>query len=137
MDAAQASDEPKPGAPRNFGLVFAGFFAIVGLLPLLGGNAARWWALAIAAAFLAVALAAPAVLAPLNLIWFRFGLQLHRVMSPVVMALLFFLTVTPVGLLMRVAGKDPLRLKPDPQQPSYWIARDPAGPAGGSLRNQF
>lgn len=134
---AGGDDELRPGSTRSLGLVFSGFFAIVALLPVLGGGPVRLWALAVSAAFLAVGLVRPALLGPLNRVWFRFGLLLNRVVSPVVMGLLFFLTVTPTALLMRAVGKDPLRLRRAPRQPSYWIARDPAGPRSGSFKDQF
>lgn len=127
----------KRGSERSFGLVFAGFFLVVGLFPLVRGGDGRWWAVGLALAFAAVALAAPRHLRPLNALWFRFGLALGRVVAPVVMAALYFLVVTPTGVLMRAVGKDPLRLRFDPSAKSYWIARDPPGPAPESLKNQF
>ena len=77
------------------------------------------------------------MLAPFNALWFRFGLLLHRVVSPVILALLFFTTVAPVGLLMRAFGKDPLRLKKDRAADSYWILREPPGPSPESMKQQF
>jgi len=97
----------------------------------------RSWASAVAAGFALVALLAPRLLRPLNQAWFRFGMLLHRVVSPLVMGLLFFVTVTPIGLLMRLTGKDPLRLRFDPAADSYWIDREPPGPPPDSMRNQF
>ncbi len=123
------NDAPKPSSDRGFGLVFAAVFAVVALWPILGAEAPRLWALALAAAFLAVALAAPRRLAPLNRLWTRFGLLLSRVMNPLVLGLLFFVVVTPMGLVMRALGKDPLRRRLDRSAASYWIRRDPPGPA--------
>lgn len=131
------SQAVKTSSDRSFGLVFTGFFALVGAWPLVHGMAPRWWALALAALFLAVALARPALLAPLNRIWTRFGLLLHKVVNPIVMGVMFFLVVTPTGLLMRLAGKDPMRLKRDPQAASYWIERAPPGPAPETMKQQF
>lgn len=125
------------GSDRSFGLVFAAVFAVVGLAPLVHGRELRPWALGLAAAFLVLALVAPRALRPLNRVWFRLGLALHHVVTPVVMGLLFFLTVTPMGVLMRLSGKDPLRLKRDSQATSHWIPRQPPGPAPQSMRNQF
>lgn len=122
---------------RSFGAVFAAVFAIVGLWPLTGGGGVRIWSLGIAAAFALAALARPGLLAPLNRLWMRFGLLLHRVVSPLVMGMLFYLTVTPTGMLMRALGKDPLRLRRDPGAQSYWIERDPPGPAPETMKNQF
>lgn len=125
------------GSERSFGLVFAAFFALVGVWPLKAGGEVRVWALGAACGFLLAALVAPKALRPLNLLWFKLGLGLHKVVTPLVMGLLFFATVTPVGLLMRATGKDPMRLKRDPAARSYWIERTPPGPAGDSMKNQF
>jgi len=125
------------GSDRSFGLVFTGFFVLVGAAPLLHGGEPRWWALGAATGFLLAALLVPKALRPLNLLWFRFGQALHLVVTPVVMGLLFFLTITPIGLLMRLSGKDPLRLKRDGQAVSYWIKRQPPGPTPDSMRHQF
>ena len=125
------------GSDRSFGLVFAALFALIGAAPLRHGADARLWALALAAAFLMLALVAPKALRPLNWLWFRFGLALHHVVTPVVMGLLFFLVVSPIGLLMRASGKDPLRLRRAPEAASYWIVRQPPGPAPESMKNQF
>ena len=118
-------------------LVFAAFFAIVGLLPLVLGGTVRIWALAIAIAFAVAGLLFPSLLAPLARLWARIGAFLHRVVSPIVLGVMFFLVVTPIGLLMRGFGKDPLRLKFDRTAESYWIPREPPGPAPDSLKNQF
>jgi predicted membrane metal-binding protein len=122
---------------RQFGLVFTAVFAIIGAWPVLGGRPIRWWSLVLAAAFLTIALTAPHLLAPLNRVWLWIGLLMHRVVSPIVLGLLFFSTVTPIGLLLRALGKDPLRLRFDPEAPTYWIERRPPGPAGDSMSNQF
>jgi len=129
--------EVKVGSEKSFGLVFAALFALIAVWPLKDGGELRLWAIAVAAAFAVAALAAPRVLRPLNLLWFKFGMLLHHIVTPLVMGLLFFLTVTPVGLLMRATGKDPMRLKRDPAAASYWIDRTPPGPAPDSMKNQF
>jgi hypothetical protein len=128
---------PAGGSNRSLGLVFAAFFAIIGLLPLFFGDALRLWALAVGAVFLLAALAFPAVLAPLNRVWTKFGLLLHKVVSPIVLGIMFYLAVTPTGLLVRLFGKDSLRLKLDRQARSYWIERTPPGPAPETLKDQF
>ena len=97
----------------------------------------RVWALIPSAAFAIVSLLVPFVLAPLNRLWTRFGMLLHRVVSPVALGILYFCVVTPTGLLLRVFGKDPLKLRMDRTATSYWIARSPPGPAAESLKNQF
>ena len=130
-------DEPKAGSERGFGIVFAVLFVIIGLWPLQDGSALRLWALAVAGFFLAAGLWAPAVLRPFNRLWFLFGIALNKVVNPLVMGLLFFLTITPIALIMRLAGKDPLNRRFDGQAKSYWIERRPAGPAPDTMRNQF
>ena len=122
---------------RSFGLVFATVFALIGVVPFLFGKGLVVWALIVSAVFLALALLVPKVLAPLNRIWLRFGLLLHRIVSPIVLGFMFFVVITPIGLLMRALGKNPLRLSFDPEAESYWIKRSPPGPAPESLKDQF
>jgi hypothetical protein len=131
-------DELRPGSDRGFGLTMAAAFAVLGALTLWFGSSA-WavlWA-ALAAAFAALALGAPGLLAPLKLVWFRFGLLLHKIVSPVVMGLLFFAVVTPIGLLMRLVGQRPLALGFDRGAASYWVPRAERAPAPGSMRKQY
>ena len=130
-------DTTGPGSERGFGIVFAVVFAIVGLLPLLGGHAPRWWSLGVTAVLLVIAFTVPRLLAPFNRLWFRFGMLLHHVMSPVVLFLLYALSVVPMGLLLRLFRKDLLRLRMDRDAASYWIPRDPPGPPSDSFKNQF
>ena len=92
VDKSTGTDLPKPGSERSFGLVFAVLFALIGLLPLWRGQTVRIWALVLAAAFLFTAIAAPCVLAPLNLFWFRFGELLHKITSPILLGATFFLS---------------------------------------------
>jgi Saxitoxin biosynthesis operon protein SxtJ len=124
---------------RSFGFVMAAFFGLVALFPLLHGplSSVRWWALVVAAAFLALALLWTAPLRPLNRWWLKLGLLLSKIVSPIVMMVLFYATVTPIGVLMRLAGKDPLRLRRDATAASYWIPREPPGPAPDSMKQQF
>jgi hypothetical protein len=127
----------KASSDRSFGSVFTAVFLIVSLWPLLSGGPLRWWSLIVAAVFLLVTLFAPVFLAPPNRLWLRFGLLLNRIISPVVLAFLFYVVVTPMGLLMRMFGKDNLRLHRSSADESYWIKRDPPGPKPDSLNNQF
>jgi predicted membrane metal-binding protein len=136
-DFSSRHDEIKPSSNRSFGLVIAAFFAIVAFWPLLRAEPVRWWALGVAAAFAVAALLWAAALAPLNALWTRLGLLLYKVVNPVVLGLLFYVTVTPIALIMRVLGKDPLRLRRDPHAASYWLERTPPGPSGESMKNQF
>jgi len=127
----------KTSSNRNFGLVFAAFFGLVTLLGLWRGTE-RWpiW-LGLACVSLALALAAPRLLAPFNRVWTRFGLLLHHIVSPVMLAVLFYGCVAPIGFLMRLSGKDPLRRRYEPDADSYWINRDPPGPQPASFKDQF
>jgi hypothetical protein len=125
------------GSDRTFGLVMAGALAAVTLLSGWHGGKLWPWTCGLAALFLASALLRPALLNPLNRAWLRFGLLLHKIVSPVVMALIFYGTVWPTGLVMRMLGKDLLRLKRQPDAGSYWIVRQPPGPAPESMRDQF
>ena len=129
-EAAGSSD-------RNFGLVMAGACAVFGALPLLRGHAPYWWLFGIGLVFLALALARPALLAPLNRLWTRLGLLLHRIVSPLMLGLMFYGAIMPFGLVMRVFGRDPLRRKREPGAASYWIERTPPGPEPKSMRQQF
>lgn len=127
----------KTSTDRVFGLVFAGVFLLVAVLPLLAGRPVRIWAFGPAFAFLAAALIYPRVLSPLNRLWMKFGLVLHKVMNPIVLGAMYFIVITPVGLLMRAFGKDPLTLQPDRKADTYWIPREPPGPDPDSLNRQF
>ena len=128
-----------PPSEKSFGITFA----VVALLLALW----VWWRkdmpalavvfLVLSAGFLAAGFLAPALLRPLNRLWLRFGLLLHKIVNPVIMGLLFFLVFTPMGWIMRKGGKDFLRLKFRGTDESYWIRRDESGFAAGSMRNQF
>jgi hypothetical protein len=122
-----ANQAAKMPSDRSFGLFVAGFCLVLAFWPLLHHLPPRWLFLALAAALLLVSYVSPAWLHPLNFLWFRLGLLLHSIVSPVVMALLFFLVVTPIGLVMRAFGNDPLRLKPKRGAKSFWIDRDTDG----------
>ena len=125
------------GSDRSFGLVMTGAFAAVTALNAWHAGRIWPWTAALAAVFLIAALLRPAVLNPLNRLWLKFGLLLHRIVNPVIMALLFYGTVWPTGLVMRAMGKDLLRLKREPNATSYWIVRTPPGPAPESMKDQF
>lgn len=105
--------------------------------PELAAHALSWLFVAISVVFLFFALAFPKALAPLNWVWTRFGLLLHKLVSPLILGLLFFVVFTPVGVIMRLFGADPLRLRSDAKAQSYWIDRAPPGPAPDSLKDQF
>lgn len=125
------------GSDRSFGLVMAAALAAVTALNAWHSGRLWPWTGGLAALLLASALLRPAVLHPLNLVWLKFGLLLHRVVNPVLMALIFYGTVLPTGLVMRMMGKDPLRLERQPGADSYWIVRKPPGPSPETMRDQF
>jgi hypothetical protein len=133
----QRKEVVKTSSNRSFGLVFAAFFGLVAALGVWRASE-RWpiW-LGLAALALVLALAAPRLLAPLNWVWTQFGLLLYRIVSPIFLALLFYGCIAPVGFLMRLTGKKPLRLKYEPAADSYWIVRTPPGPASDSFKHQF
>jgi hypothetical protein len=130
-------DDTQDSSDRTFGLVMAGVFLVNALLPLLRGRPVRWWSLLAGAAFLLSSLLYPRSLGPLNRLWLKLGLVLHAIVNPVVMGLLFYSTVTPIGVLFRWLGKDPLRLRLDRDADTYWIERHPPGPAPDTMPRQF
>ena len=127
----------KASSNRTFGLVFTAFWALVAFLPLVRGHRVRWWAGALSGLFLIVALVAPKVLGPLNRVWTGLGILLHRVTNPILLGILFYFVFAPFGWLLRLTGKDFLRLKRPEDAQSYWIARQPPGPEPQSMSNQF
>ncbi|MBV9394261.1 MAG: hypothetical protein JOZ84_07615 [Methylobacteriaceae bacterium] len=130
-------EKVRGSSDRGFGFVFAGFFALVALV--------RWWKAeafpggfaAAAVAMLLLALLRPSLLAPFNRLWTKLALLISKVMNPIIMGILFFLVVVPIGSLMRVFGKRPLALAFDPAAKTYWIERTPPAPLPGSMKNQF
>ncbi len=118
-------DEPAVGpSDRSFGLLFTAVFTLVALAPAWSHRPIRVWALEVAAFFLASALVMPTVLAPLNQLWLRLGLVMHRIVNPVVMGALFYFVVTPFGLVLRMIGKGRAAgMCPDPSAATYWIDR--------------
>ena len=139
MSKPEALHKVDMGSERGFGLVFALVFTVIGFWPtIFGDGGLHLWSLAVAALFLIVALAKPAILRPLNVAWFKLGMLLGRVVAPIAMLLVFLIAVTPTGLIMRLFGKDPLRLKPSVRnQDSYWIDRSSEAAKMGSMKNQF
>jgi len=123
----------KISSNRSFGIVFFIFFLIVSLWPLLNDESVRIWSLIISFIFLILGLVNSTILKPLNYIWFKFGLLLGSVISPIVMGIVFFLVVTPTGIIMRLLGKDILNLKKNNSK-SYWILKKNEN---NSMKNQF
>ena len=129
--------EAEGSSDRSFGLVFAVVFFLIAAWPLLHGGKLRWWAVGIGLLFALVAATRPRLLGGLNRWWIKLGVLLGKLISPIALGVLFFGVIVPVGVVMRMAGKDPLRLKRDNSAASYWIARTPPGPPPDSMTNQF
>tara|TARA_B100000989_G_scaffold278293_1_gene239961 strand:- start:242 stop:631 length:390 start_codon:yes stop_codon:yes gene_type:complete len=123
----------KLGSNRSFGIVFFIVFLIVALYPLLNDNPLRLWSLIIALIFLVLGLIKSNILTPLNILWMKFGMFLGVFISPIIMGIIFFLVVTPIGLIMRLFGKDLLNLKKNKTQ-SYWLTKEKIK---SSMKNQF
>lgn len=125
------------GSDRGFGVAFSVVFAVIGLIPLPFGGSPRWWAVGTAGALLLAAVVMPGLLSPLNEVWHKIALLLHRIVSWVALVLLFYGVVTLTGLVMRLLGRDLLSRRFDRNAVSYWIHRAPLGPEPESMRNQF
>ena len=118
---------------RNFGIVFFIVFLIIALWPILKQNEIRIWSLIISFIFFVLGLINSKLLTPLNKLWFKFGILLGNIIAPIVMGIVFFLVVTPTGLVMRIFRKDILKLKKNSND-TYWINKDNTN---SSMRNQF
>jgi len=126
-------DDIKISSNRSFGIVFFVVFLLIALYPLTYGGEIRIWSAMTSLTFLVLGLLNSKFLTPLNKLWFRFGIFLGKIISPVIMGIIFFLVVTPIGLIMRLLGKDVLNLKYN-ENKSYWIEKD--GPES-KMKNQF
>lgn len=129
--------EVEGSSDRSFGVVFAVVFVLIAGWPLWYGEGPRWWSLVVAGLFALVAIVKPALLSGLNRQWMKLGILLGKIVSPIALGLLFYGVITPLGAALRLAGKDPLRLKFDRGADSYWIRREPPGPLPDSMINQF
>ena len=127
-------EDVKISSNRSFGLVFFVVFLIIAFYPLLNDKSINTWSLIVSLIFLTLGLINSKLLNPLNKVWFKFGLFLGKIISPIIMGLIFFLVVTPIGLLMRFFGKDVLNLKLNKKKSSYWIEK--GGPKS-KMKNQF
>ena len=123
----------KISSNRSFGLVFFVFFLIISFFPLFKEGNIRIWAIIPAIIFLILGLLNSSILTPLNKIWFKLGILLGNVVSPIVMGIVFFAVVTPTSLLMKILGKNLLSLKKDNKK-SYWIEKSPIK---SKMKNQF
>lgn len=140
-------DEPVEGSSdRGFGLTVGGILFAIALVRV----ALSWWSAGtvvlgalewilggVGTVLLLFGLMAPSLLSPLNKAWTKLGLLLFTIVNPIVLGLIFLVTIVPIGLLLRAFGKDPLRLKFEPDAKTYWIERDPPGPAPESMPQQF
>jgi predicted membrane metal-binding protein len=137
IENAAREERIEGSSDRRFGLLFAAIFTGLALWPLIRGEKIRFWALSVGAVFMVLALAWPRALSWINREWMRFGLLLNRIVSPVAIGVVYYLTLVPMGLLMRACGKNPLRLKFDRAAASYWIQRVPPGPDPKTMNDQF
>ena len=126
-------DDIKISSNRSFGIVFFSIFLLISLYTLLKGSDLRIWSLIISFIFLALGLINSKILTPLNRLWFKFGLLLGKFISPLIMGIIFFVVVTPIGIIMRLFKKDLLNLKYNKKE-TYWI--DKSGPKS-KMKNQF
>ena len=124
----------EPGSVKGFAVVMA--IAIPIVLRVILGHWSLWYVVP-GVVLLPLAYLAPSALAPLNRLWFQLGILLGKIVSPVVMGLIYFLVVTPIGLLRRMLGKDSLSSRLDPEVRTYWIEREPPGPNPDDLPRQF
>jgi hypothetical protein len=119
---------------KSFGVVFFIFFLLIFLYPLLKNNEIRYWSLILSLVFLILGLTNSKLLSPLNKLWFKFGIFLGKIISPLIMAIIFFLIVTPIGIIMKILKKDLLNLKFNNKKKTYWIEK--SGP-NSKMKNQF
>ena len=126
-------NEIKIGSNKSFGIVFFIVFLIISVYPLFFDGNIRIWSLIVSLLFLVLGLINSRILTPLNRLWFKFGMFLGKFISPIIMGIIFFIVVTPTGLIMRVFKKDLLNLKKKDSK-SYWIKRDKFN---SDMRNQF
>lgn len=127
----------KPLTNLTFGLIFAAIFLVIALSPLISGGTPHLWALVLAIAFFLAALLFPKTLGPLNVLWAKFGLMMHKIVNPLLMGLIFFVAVLPTGIIMRLLGKDPMQREFNASATSYWIEREPGSLSKESFDNQF
>ena len=126
-------DDIKISSNRSFGIVFFAVFLLISLYPLINNERVILWSLFVSLIFLVLGILNSNFLSPLNKLWFKFGILLGRIISPIIMGIIFFLVVTPIGIIMRLLGKDVLNLKYNNHK-SYWIEK--TGPKS-KMKNQF
>ena len=126
-------NDVKIGSNRSFGIVFFVVFLLIGLYPLINADGIRVWSIIISLVFLILGLTNSKILNPLNKLWFKFGILLGKIISPLVMGIIFFLVVTPIGILMKLLNKDLLNLKFNNKE-TYWIEKNEPK---SKMKNQF
>lgn len=130
-------EEARTLSDRSIGMAFAIAFGVLGLVPLLHGRGVRIWALLVATGFVSLGSLTPRTLRPLARAWTQVGAIANRVSTFVVMALVFYVTLTPIAVIRRLFGKDTLKLRFEPETLSYWITRSPRNPSRETMRDQF
>tara|TARA_Y100000816_G_scaffold284414_1_gene262555 strand:- start:18 stop:401 length:384 start_codon:yes stop_codon:yes gene_type:complete len=126
-------NDVKIGSNKSFGIVFFVVFLLIGLYPLINADGIRVWSIIISLVFLILGLTNSKILNPLNKLWFKFGILLGKIISPLVMGIIFFLVVTPIGILMKLLKKDLLNLKFNNKE-TYWIEKNEPK---SKMKNQF
>jgi Saxitoxin biosynthesis operon protein SxtJ len=137
FERAQAPEVVGDASDRSLGFVACVALVVTGLWPLLHAQGPRWWAVGFGLAFGAAGLIRPSLLAPCNKVWTALGLLLGKIITPVVMAILLYGVIAPVGLIQRLLGRDQLRLKRDANVDSYWEFRRASGRPPVNMTNQF
>ena len=127
------NNEIKISSNKSFGVVFFIVFFLFGIWPALKGNDVRYWSIFLSLIFLILGLLNSKLLSPLNRLWFKFGIILGNFIAPIIMGLVFFLVVTPIGLIMKLLGKDLINLKKNKDK-TYWIEKKEIK---SSMKNQF
>jgi hypothetical protein len=136
-ESVQRDETIEPGSDRNFGLIVGGILAAIGIYQLTSGSELSPWFIGCGVLLMVLGLIAPGVLHPLNRAWTHLGIMLGRIVTPIVMFIVYVISVVPIGLLLRLFGKNPLALQPDATASSYWIKRVPPGPPPEGMKDQF
>mgnify|MGYP001490130186 FL=1 len=127
-------EEIKISSNKSFGIVFFVIFIVIALWPLMKGGDLKIWSIIIAIIFLFLGLINSKILTPLNKLWFRFGVLLGKIVAPIVMGIIYFVLVTPIGVIMKIFKKDILNLKIDKNKKTYWLKKDENKQ---NMKNQF
>lgn len=134
MSEINKHEELKVGSEKSFGIVFAIVFFVIALYPLLGSEDIHVWALIMSFICIALAYFLPGMLSVPNKLWFKLGLLLGSIITPIVMSIIYFVSVMPTGIIVKLLGKDLLNQHFDRNKDSYWMERDKPV---GSMKNQF